>query len=323
MLFNSISKTLEKKGSGQIIKVDRRSDLTAKQFKKEYLYKGKPVILDSAAKDWACCKLWTPEFFKEQYGDDQVPIIDAIYLDQGLKEVPLSEVIDEVLDGKSSYLRFYNMLSRHKERYADFDSGFLKRLQHNRFYVKFTQIFIGGKKSQTGLHNSHADNLFVQVHGEKEWILYPNHFAPLIDPPSTTGGTYRVTPKRGANGQPFDPFNPKLDNYPLYKYVDGYRAILKPGDILYNPPYMWHTVRNNTESIGLGYRWVSAWSAFKASPLYYFLDVCAYRPSYFKAYKWYKDDSNAEFLYAEKMLRKQQEKAKRKALKVKKRQNGS
>ena len=75
---------------------------------------------------------------------------------------------------------------------------------------------------------------------------------------------------------------------------------------------MWHAVKNLSESIGLGYRWVSPSSAIRISPFYYFLDLCAYRPSYFKAYKWYKDDSNAEFLYAEKMLRKYQAKQARK-----------
>lgn len=305
-LFLSISKTLEKKGKGVILDIEVREELTINEFKKEYLRKGIPVVLKGAAKDWISCKNWTPTYFKEQYGEDEVPLMDAIYLEKGVKYVKLKEVIDEVLKGNSSYLRFYNLLSRHPERYKDFDKGWLSKLRHKRAYVTFTQIFIGGKNSNTGLHNSHADNLFAQMHGEKEWILYPNYFTPLIDPPSTTGGTYRITPKRGTHGQPFNPFQPDFKDFPLYQYIDGYKVVLEPGDILYNPPYMWHSVRNNTESIGLGYRWVNAFSAIKSSPLYYFLDLCAYRPSYFKAYKWYKDDSNAEFIYAEKMLKKQQ-----------------
>lgn len=170
----------------------------------------------------------------------------------------------------------------------------------------------------TGLHNSHADNLFVQVYGEKHWILYPNYFVPLIDPPSTTGGTYRISPRRGAERKPFNHFMPDFDTYPLYKYIDGYKVELKPGDIFYNPPYMWHTVHNLSQSIGLGYRWVNAASAFKVSPLYYLLDLCAYRPSYFKAYKWYEDDSNAEFLYAQKMMEKQRRKQARKKARMEK-----
>ncbi|MFD2566784.1 cupin-like domain-containing protein [Pseudotenacibaculum haliotis] len=316
-LFLSISKTLKKKGKGTIKEVDVRENLSVEEFKKQYLKKKIPVVLKGAAKDWESCQKWTPDFFKELYGEDEVPLIDAIYLEQGVKYVKLKQIIEEVLKGNSSYLRFYNLLSRHPERYDDFNKKWLQKLKHKSSYVTFTQIFIGGKNSNTGLHNSHADNLFVQMHGEKEWVLYPNYFAPLIDPPSTTGGTYRVTPKRGKFGQPFNPFQPDYEDYPLYKYIDGYKVVLQPGDVFYNPPYVWHSVRNNTESIGLGYRWVSAFSAFTSSPLYYFLDLCAYRPSYFKAYKWYKDDSNAEFLYAEKMLKKQQERMKRKESKKK------
>ncbi len=302
--FEGVKKVMESKTDAKVIPVERRTDLSIEEFKNYYVKNGIPVVFEGAAKDWECCKTWTPEFFKAQYGNDEVPLIDAIYLDQGVKYVKLGEIIDEVLKGNSSYLRFYNMLSRHPERYNDFDREWLRKLRHKDAYVEFTQIFIGGENSNTGMHNSHADNLFVQVHGEKEWILHPNHYVPIIDPPSTTGGTYRITPKRGKYGQPFDPFTPDYESYPLFKNADSYHVILKPGDVFYNPPYMWHTVRNNTESIGLGFRWVSASSAFRSSPLYYLLDLCAYRPSYFKAFKWYKDDSNAEFLYAEKMMRK-------------------
>lgn len=304
-LFLSITKTLEKKGKGELFDIDVRESISVKEFKEHYLKHKIPVVIRGAAKDWDSCKNWTPNYFKELYGDDEVPLIDAIYLEQGVQHVKLKNIIDDVLKGNSSYLRFYNLLSRHPERYNDFNKDWLEKLKHKKAYTTFTQIFIGGKNSNTGLHNSHADNLFVQMYGEKEWILYPNYFAPLIDPPSTTGGTYRVTPKRGKHGQPFNPFQPDFEDYPLYQYIDGYKVVLQPGDVFYNPPYMWHSVRNNTQSIGLGYRWVNALSAFSSSPLYYFLDLCAYRPSYFKAYKWYENDSNAEFLYAEKMLKKQ------------------
>lgn len=313
--FLDIKKTLEKKGSSTIIPVERRTDLSDKEFLEYYVKNGIPVVMEGKAKDWDCCKLWSHEYIKEKYGDDEVPLVDAFYLDQGVRHLQLREIIDQVLKGNNSYLRFYNLLTRHPERLNDFDSAWLKSLKHKDAYVEFTQVFIGGAKSQTGMHNSHADNLFVQVYGEKEWVLYPNYFMPLIDPPSTTGGTYRIAPKRGKYGQPFDPYKPDHEDYPLFQYIDGYRVVLKPGDVFYNPPYMWHTVRNNTASIGIGFRWVSPSNVLRSYPLYYLLDLCAYRPSYFVAYRWHRRDSNAEFLYAEKMYRKEKERQEKKKAK--------
>lgn len=314
-VFEDIKATLEKKGTSTIIPVERVKDLSVEKFKNYYVKYGIPVVFEGAAKDWEAINKWSPEYFKEVYGNDEVPLVDAFYLDKGVTHLKLKEIIDEVLKGQNSYLRFYNLLHRHPECYNEFDQSWLKSLKHAKSYVEFTQVFIGGAKSMTGMHNSHADNLFVQVYGEKEWVLYPNYFMPLIDPPSTTGGTYRIAPMRGKNGQPFNAFYPDFETYPLYQYIDGYNVVLKPGDVFYNPPYMWHTVRNNTDSIGIGFRWCSFSNIRKSYPFYYFLDLMAFRPLYFKAYRWHKKDSNKEFLYAEKMYRKmkaKEEKAKRK-----------
>lgn len=313
--FLDIKKTLEEKGNSKIIDVERVKDLTVDRFFNYYVKNGIPVIFDGAAEEWEAVKKWSPQYFKEKYGKDEVPLVDAFYLDKGVTHLNLEEIIDEVLKGQNSYLRFYNLLQRHPECLQDFDQKWLKSLKHKKAYVEFTQVFVGGAMSMTGMHNSHADNLFVQVYGEKEWVLYPNYYVPLIDPPSTTGGTYRIAPKRGEKGQPFNAFNPDFDTYPLFKYIDGYRVVLKPGDVFYNPPYMWHTVRNNTDSIGIGFRWCSFSNIRKSYPFYYFLDLLAYRPLYFKAYRWHKRDSNKEFLYAEKMYRKMKKKEEKKRVK--------
>lgn len=318
--FLSVKESLEKKGLGKLVPVERVKSITPEEFKNYYVKNGIPVVIEGAAKDWECCKLWSPEFLKENYGNDDVPLVDAFYLDKGVQQLKLREIIDEVLQGNNSYLRFYNLLTRHPERYKDFDHNLLKSFMHKFSYVNFTQVFIGGAKSMTGMHNSHADNLFVQVYGEKEWVLYPHYFVPLIDPPSTTGGTYRIAPKRGKFQQPFNAFKPDFEDYPLYQYIDGYHVILKPGDLFYNPPYMWHTVRNNTDSIGIGFRWCSVYSGFKSSPLYYLLDLMAFRPSYFTAYKWHKQDSNTEFLYAAKMWKEHKEKMEKEKAKQAKKQ---
>lgn len=314
--FESVKRTLEANGPGQLIPVERRKSLSIEEFHREYLMKGIPVVIEGAALNWPCTVQWTPENIREMYGEDEVPMLDAVYLENGVKYIKLRQIIDEILEGKNTYFRFYNLLARHPERIADFDLEWLRKMKHKRNYTEFFQVFIGGAHSRTAMHNAHADNLFVQVHGEKEWILYPHYFAPLIDPPSTLGGTYRIGPKRGEKGKPFDPYFPDYETYPLYKYIHGYHVILKPGDVFYNPPYMWHTVRNNSSSIGIGYRWTNALSAFRNGPLYYILDLCAYRPSYFRAYRWYKKDSNAEFVYLEKQLRKQREKQERKKKKA-------
>ncbi|MBI1185455.1 cupin domain-containing protein [bacterium] len=302
--FKDIAKTLEKKGPGKIIDVEYREHLTESEFKNYYLKRGIPVVLKGAAKNWPCVGKWDLSYLKDVHGDDEVPVIHVVDHSKGIEKTSLRELINRLQGGdKTPYFRYYNLMARHPEHLDEIDLSFIKKYVHKSRYFESFQAFLGGPDTRTELHNAHISNFFVQIHGVKEWILYPNYFVPFIDPPSTLNGIYRTTPNR-VDGKPFNPFNPDYEGYPYYQYVDGYRVVLEPGDIFYNPPFMWHTVRNRTETIGLGYRWVNFFNTIKTSPVYYLLDVLSYRPNYFKALKMTRKDANEQFLHRVKMMEK-------------------
>ena len=147
-------------------------------------------------------------------------------------------------------------------------------------------VFIGGKDSYTPLHHASTPNMFVQIHGHKHWRLIPNYYMPIIDP-APARNFYRSAPLR--DGIDFNPFTQNFEDYPLYQYIDYYKVELEPGDIFYNPPFMWHAVQNPTDSIGLGYRTFTPFSSLARSPLYGFLELCATNPPFWKSYKMYSD----------------------------------
>lgn len=301
--FLKIASQLEKKGIGKTINVEYRAGLTEKEFKQYYVKRGIPVVLKGAAKDWDCIKDWSLDSLKELYGDDKVPIIYVTDATKDIEESTLKELIERLQNGdKTSFFRYYNLIAQHPESLSKINLPWLKKHVHKRRYFESFQAFLGGKDTRTELHNAHISNLFVQIYGKKEWILYPNYFVPFIDPPSTLNGIYRTTPIR-SKGKPFNPFNPDEKGYPYFKYLDGYRVILEPGDVLYNPPFMWHSVKNLSDTIGLGFRWINLVDAFHSSPVYYLLDVLSYRPNYFKSIKMTKKDANEQFLHRMKMMK--------------------
>lgn len=310
-LFLKMVRKLKSTGKTQVIEVERRNDLTIKEFKNYYVKKGIPVIFEGLAKDWGCVKNWTPEYFKDLHGSDEVPLIDSADFNKGIEFTSLSELIDEIEKGNNKkYFRFYNLLFRHPEHFKDFDLKWLKEHRHRSIYFESFQVFIGGENSTTGIHNAHISNLFVQAYGEKEWYLYPNHLTPFIDPLPTLNGIYRNAAAR-SKGLPFNPFSPNYEDYPYFKYLDCYHMNLKPGDVFYNPPFMWHTVKNSSKSIGVGFRWINAIHSFKASPFYYLLDLMAFKPSYFKSIKIVRENANNQFI---KRFEKKREKIKRNKL---------
>lgn len=271
-LYERIENHLKKGGKRKIIEVDRVSSITAAQLKKEYIDKSKPVVFEGGASDWECCKKWTLDYFKSLHGENEVTVVGNDTSEVDFEIIKLKDVINNLNSESKKYLRFYPLLSEHPEHIKDFDLEWLREAKGKwKTYEKF-QMFIGGKGSKTPMHNAMACNLFIQVFGEKEWILYPPEMSAVIDP-SPGKNFHRSAPFKTAKGT-CNPFDSSFDPpYHLYNYTDAIRVHLKPGDIFYNPPHYWHAVLNPTDSIGIGYRWLSTSMSLKSAPLYTLIDL--------------------------------------------------
>jgi hypothetical protein len=293
--YKKLHATLKASGEGKITPIERRKDLSLKEFKEHYVRKGIPVVLEGAAKDWDCVKKWSLEYFKDLHGDDEIVFVDSQKEGYPYETIKLREIIDNIRTGGKKYYRFYPLLARHPEHIKDFDYKWLLDRKVKPALFDLFQVFMGGKDTITNIHNSNPPNLFVQVYGQKDWILYSHYYTMVIDP-LPVRNAYRNAPYK-KNNAPFDPFNPDYETpYTLYKYIDGLSVSLQPGDVFWNPSFYWHAVKNVTDSIGVGYRWVAPFYAFKISPLYMFLDLFSRNPTLLKSYKLTRQDSNLIWL---------------------------
>lgn len=269
--YEKLTEHLEKSGENTHREIERISGISLKEFKRNYIRKGKPVVIEGGAKDWGCTK-WSIDYFRDLHGDDEITIVANDATEKPFEILKLSEVLDDIQNGGTKYYRFYPLLSEHPEHIADFDYNWLRKAKNKFGFWEQFQVFIGGKGTYTPLHNAMASNLFVQAYGEKDWVLYPPNLTAIIDPDPGIN-LHRAAPFKTAAG-PFNPFKPNYDSpYTLYKYIPGIKVHLKAGDIFYNPPHYWHAVSNPTDSIGIGYRWISTRASFQSAPWYTFLDL--------------------------------------------------
>jgi len=313
--YQDLEKSMTEKGEGRIMPVERRKDLSLKEFHQHYVRKGIPVVLEGAAKEWDCVKKWSLGYFKDLHGKDEIVLVDQSNMDYPYELTTLADVIDNIRGGGSKYYRFYPLLSRHPEHLKDFDYHWLRERRSKPALFDAFQIFIGGENTYTALHNANQSNLFVQAYGEKKWVLYSHYYSPIVDPYPIRNVYRSAHSKQGK--EVFNPFEPDYDGpYRLFKNIDGYSVHLKPGDVLWNPPFYWHAVKNLSDSIGVGYRWMSPFYSFKVSPLYMLLDCFATNPPIWKAYSLYQKDINqlhlAEVKKLEEAKRKLQEQEERK-----------
>lgn len=284
--YRNLKKTLMKDGPAKFVEVDRHKDLSYDDLMHKYVKKGVPVILEGVAKDWACVQNWSLDYFRSLYGTDKVIMMDQTNIATGYEETTLQEIIDDIRGGKGKYYRFYPLLKQHPEHLMDFDIKWIRKRKLRWSFGEAFHVFISGKNGFTPIHNASTPNLFVQVYGQKDWVLYPKEYTCVIDP-APARNMYRSAPIR--DGKDFNPFTKNYEDYELYKFLDGYRVHLEPGDVFYNPPYMWHSVQNPTDSIGVGYRYFAPIKAYFTAPLYYFLELLAFNPPFWVSYRNYDD----------------------------------
>jgi len=128
-------------------------------------------------------------------------------------------------------------------------------------FIKSAQMFISIKRGNgTEMHAAWASNFFYQIDGEKEWtFVHPNN-SHFLYPVQSSNGIYSASYASTFN------LKDKQQEFDLLRYCPRYTAILKPGDILFNPEMWWHGVKNITDaSIGIATRWTHKVPAFKSS----------------------------------------------------------
>lgn len=252
-LINKMIVHSKKYGEGPSIPIPRVQALDLDSKSWSQIYEGFPVIFDGFLKDSQAVKKWSLDYLKERYGDTKVNV--RLYGrkhdpgNTGASMVPLSEAISDIRNNGSMYpSASTNLFIEHPELLDELNLTGLENLIRRNLLR--TEFFIGGPQNMSAFHCTAGGNLFCQIYGEKKWVfISPRH-------------SMWVYSKSGfvSEGRYFDSSvlsdeaNEIEEKYPLYKYVPKYTAHLKPGDVLYNPPWWWHEVSNVNETIGVPIR---------------------------------------------------------------------
>jgi hypothetical protein len=220
--------------------IDRRAGLSAADFGHEYLDTPKPVILTDAISHWGALGRWTPQFFKQEYGDLVVQV-DG-------ESLTLGELIDRIeastSDNPAPYLRNQPLSEWPPELLADVlpmptctrPNWLESRLFPSRTRMTYIEAYIGGEGARfpvlhyDGLH-THA--YLMQLYGDKEYIVFAPDQTDYMYPTGVDGNTSSVA----------DVLNPDLEAFPLFDRAQGVRFQLHPGETLFVPGGWWHTAR--------------------------------------------------------------------------------
>lgn len=222
----------------QVRSIERVSDISPAEFRRDYLIPGRPLILTALAQQWPAYTKWTWDYFKEIAGSIEVPVYNnsragaKVPVNGSDGKMPFGDYLDMIQAGPSEWRIFlFNLLKHRPQLREDFSfpvhmmSGFLKA---------FPMLFVGGAGSVAHMHYDLdlAHIFHTQFIGRKRILLLENKQAPFIyHMPATVESAASFV--NWQDGLP-------LDKFPALAYASGYTTILEHGDTLFMPSGYWH-----------------------------------------------------------------------------------
>ncbi len=195
-------------------------------------------------------KSWTVNEILKNYGEMEFLLTQQ---GNGFKKQPLREI-----KGNDLYLansgRFTDNIPNFLDHFAPISC---KRLwsradRQSPRYLTSYQLFMSDHPDLgTPCHNDLSGdcNLFFQIEGRKQWTFIDPIFTLMI---------YPVMPPEPSYGESLiDQYDMTPDpKARLFQYCPHQEVILEPGDVLFIPPYYWHSVRNSdSRTLAVATRW--------------------------------------------------------------------
>ena len=226
-------------------------DLPYDTFLRTYVARNLPVVIQDAAPGWSALQNWTPEYFREKFGEQ---VVEVTY---GVKQ-KMADVMDGVLASTAAkpgpYLHKV-IIHQHmpqllpalspENAYA-FPRRFCSPLMPKRFHRPdgYLKLLIGGVGGKFPLMHYDSDNahaMITEIYGDKEFVLFAPEDSPYVYPHANSPSTSQID-----NLDQVD-----LDRFPAFAKATQYRVIIKPGETIFVPSRWWHSARVISTSVSV------------------------------------------------------------------------
>ncbi|MBB5436371.1 hypothetical protein HDC92_000035 [Pedobacter sp. AK017] len=229
--------------------IDRRADISYKEFVNAYQKPGIPVVIENATKVWGNNLMFTPDYFRKNFGDRVTSYENQKYT--------MTEILDIVgnstKENPAPYPMKFNLLRQLPEVLAHMDPLDLNLAKPNWLFSKIfpknkmdhsVDLFIGGPGNHYSVHKDAYDvhAWLIQLYGEKEVIVFPKGHDELL-----YAGNIGIEKGRS----PINISNPDYEKYPRFKEALPMRVTLKAGELIYIPNDTWHTTMAEVHNISI------------------------------------------------------------------------
>ena len=232
------------------MEVQKVGDISYEEFMNGFYKPGIPVVFKNASKVWKANGLFTPDWFRENYGDRVTEVKGENYSMRDIMNMvetssenkpapyPIIFHIPTVLPELVPLLTPLHM------NYAL--PNWLDRKWFNTgHWGGVTELFIGGpggKFPYLHLDYYHLNAWITQLYGDKRFTVFPRGQDHLLYPKADD-------PWRSD----LNIFNPDYEKFPLYKQATPIHFTVGPGETLFIPFGTWHTAYSLTPTISVAF----------------------------------------------------------------------
>jgi hypothetical protein len=242
----------------QIQKVD---NISYRDFMENFYKPGIPVVFKNATKVWKASNLFTPDWFRENFGDRTI--------DKNGRTYTMREVLDLVETSTEAnpapYPFIFDIPSNLHELLPYIqptDLGYAKpNWLHSKWFRRgywgsALEVFIGGpggKFPYLHIDFYHLNAWINQLYGRKEFTVFPKGQDQYLYP------------------RPDDPwrsslniFEPDYEKFPLYRNATPIHFTVEAGETLFIPAGTWHSAYSLEPTISVAFDQLNAknFSAF-------------------------------------------------------------
>lgn len=248
-LFEALAEQTRQQGR---LRIEAINTPTPREFFERYYFANRPVVLRGLMRGWPALTRWTPAFFAETYGDQEIEITSRRASDPRYEEnfpchrstIRMDDYARAVARGGETndyYLVARNQLLGRKAfraLFADFTCprGFLKQ-EH---LVRHVELWFGPAGTVTPLHHDANNILFAQVVGRKR--------IRLINPFELE----RLSNQRECFSN-LDLERIDLTRDRRTRDLPIAEVVLSPGEMLFIPIGWWHWVKALDIAISLSF----------------------------------------------------------------------
>jgi hypothetical protein len=217
-----------------------------------WMRRSEPVVIRGATEAWPARQRWSAEYFGQNYGDRLLRA--ARSRDNNVIYGPREGIPCEDMT-VGEYVRLLQS-SGPVERYllTIIEESIPELLQDiavpgfcPRAPWSMTRLWMSPQGMGTPLHFDVPQNLFAQVVGRKQVLLFP---------PRDTLNLYPLPPySRLPHYSRVDAERPDVGRFPRLRYTRPLRAVVEAGDLLFIPRLWWHQIRSLEFSISINFWW--------------------------------------------------------------------